>query len=40
MFIGVVSLDVVGDAGVRTALYNAADALLTRASRFSTLKRR
>ena len=30
----------VGDAGVRTALHDAANALLTRASRFSTLKRK
>ena len=29
----------VGDAGVRTTLYNAMNALLTRASKFSTLKR-
>ena len=29
----------VGDAGVRTALHDAANALLTRASRFTTLKR-
>ena len=29
----------VGDAGVRTALHDAANALLTRASKFSTLKR-
>ena len=29
----------VGDAGVRTALHDAANALLTRAHRFSTLKR-
>ena len=28
-----------GDAGVRTALHDAANALLTRATRFSTLKR-
>jgi transposase len=29
----------VGDAGVRTALHDAANALLTRAAKFSTLKR-
>ena len=29
----------VGDAGVRTALHDAANALLTRATKFSTLKR-
>ena len=29
----------VGDAGVRTALHDAANVLLTRATRFSTLKR-
>ncbi len=30
----------VGDAMVRTALYEAANVMLTRASKFSTLKRR
>ncbi len=29
----------IGDAGLRTALHDAANALLTRATRFSTLKR-